>query len=156
MRCTDALIKRKEMIFMKKTAVVYWSGTGNTEAMAKAVLEGMQSAGAEAELLTPDAVDAGKLASFSAVAFGCPAMGSEVLEEMEFEPMFNSCKNSLGGKRVALFGSYGWGDGAWMRSWESDCSDAGVSLACESVICCEAPDDATFDACREMGKLLAE
>ena len=91
---------------MKKTAVVYWSGTGNTEAMAKAVLEGMQSAGAEAELLTPDAVDAGKLAPYSAVAFGCPAMGSEVLEEMEFEPMFNSCKNSLGGKRVALFGSH--------------------------------------------------
>ena len=91
-----------------------------------------------------------------AVAFGCPAMGSEVLEEMEFEPMFDSCKNSLGGKKVALFGSYGWGDGEWMRSWEKNCDDAGVSLACDSIICQEAPDDDTLASCRAMGKTLAE
>ena len=116
---------------MKKTAVIYWSGTGNTEAMANAVLEGM-------------------------IAFGCPAMGSEVLEEMEFQPMFDACKNCLGGKAVALFGSYGWGDGEWMRSWEKDCADAGVNLVCDSVICCEAPDDTALDALRAMGKTLAE
>ena len=101
---------------MKKTAVIYWSGTGNTEAMANAVLEGMKAAGAEATLLTPDQVDASALSDYDAIAFGCPAMGSEVLEESEFEPMFDGCKNSIGGKRVALFGSYGWGDGEWMRS----------------------------------------
>ena len=89
-------------------------------------------------------------------AFGCPAMGSEVLEEMEFQPMFDACKRSLGGKRVALFGSYGWGDGEWMRTWESDCDSAGVNLVCESVICTETPDDAALEACRALGKALAE
>ena len=96
---------------MKKTLVIYWSGTGNTETMAGAVLEGMKAAGADASLLTPDQVTAASLSGVSSVAMGCPAMGSEVLEEMEFQPMFDACKNCLGGKAVALFGSYGWGDG---------------------------------------------
>ena len=139
-----------------KTAVVYWSGTGNTETMAKAVAEGMTAAGAEAVLLTPDKVQPGDLNAYDAIAFGCPAMGSEVLEEMEFQPMFDACKRSLGGKRAALFGSYGWGDGEWMRSWEKDCGDAGLNLVCESVTCCDAPDDAALEACRALGKALAE
>ena len=141
---------------MKKTAVIYWSGTGNTEAMANAVLEGMKSAGAEADLLTPDQVDPAAVSGYAAIAFGCPAMGDETLEEMDFEPMFDACKNRLGGKAVALFGSYGWGDGEWMRSWEKDCADAGINLVCDSVTCCEAPDDAALDALRAMGKTLAE
>ena len=141
---------------MKKTLVIYWSGTGNTEAMANAVLEGMKAAGADASLLTPDQVTAASLSGVSSVAMGCPAMGSEVLEEVDFQPMFDSCKNRLGGTSVALFGSYGWGDGEWMRSWEKDCSDAGVNLVCESVTCCEAPDDAALTACRELGKTLAK
>ena len=140
---------------MKKTAVVYWSSTGNTETMAQAVQEGAKHAGAEAELFTAAEFDGGKMDEFDAVAFGCPAMGSEVLEEMEFQPMFDACKNCLGGKAVALFGSYGWGDGEWMRSWEKDCADAGVNLVCDSVICCEAPDDTALDALRAMGKTLA-
>ena len=123
-----------------KTAVIYWSGTGNTEAMAHAVAE----------------VQPGDLNAYGAIAFGCPAMGSEVLEEMEFQPMFDACKRSLGGKRVALFGSYGWGDGEWMRTWESDCDSAGVNLVCESVICTETPDDAALEACRALGKALVE
>ena len=90
-----------------KTAVIYWSGTGNTEAMARAVAEGMTAAGMEAVLLTPAEVQPGDLNTYDAIAFGCPAMGSEVLEEMEFQPMFDACKHSLGGKRTALFGSYG-------------------------------------------------
>ena len=123
-----------------KTAVIYWSGTGNTEAMARAVAE----------------VAPGDLNAYGAIAFGCPAMGAEVLEEMEFQPMFDACKRGLGGKRVALFGSYGWGDGEWMRTWESDCDSAGVNLVCESVICTETPDDAALEACRALGKALAE
>ena len=83
-------------------------------------------------------------------------MGSEVLEEMEFQPMFDEVKRSLGGKSAALFGSYGWGDGEWMRSWEKDCDDSGIHLVCESVTCCEAPDDAALDACRALGKELAK
>ena len=139
-----------------KTAVVYWSGTGNTEAMAKAVAEGMTAAGAEAALLTSDQASPAALGGYEAIAFGCPAMGSEVLEEMEFQPMFDACKNTLGGKRVALFGSYGWGDGEWMRGWEKDCNDAGINLVCESVTCCDAPDDAALNACRELGKALVK
>ena len=141
---------------MKKTLVIYWSGTGNTEAMAGAVLEGMKAAGADAALLTPDQVTPASLSGVSSVAMGCPAMGSEVLEEMEFQPMFDACKRSLGSKRVALFGSYGWGDGEWMRTWESDCDSAGVNLVCESVICTETPDDAALEACRALGKALVE
>ena len=120
---------------MKKAAVIYWSGTGNTEAMANAVAEGMKSEGAEVSLLSADAVSAADLADLDAVALGCPAMGSEVLEEDVFEPMFSSCKKQFVGKKVALFGSYGWGDGEWMRTWEQDCRGANISLVCESVIC---------------------
>ena len=140
---------------MKKTAVIYWSGTGNTESMANAVLEGMLKNGADAVLLTPDQVDAQSLKDLDAVAMGCPAMGDETLEESEFEPMFEACKSHLAGKDAALFGSYGWGDGEWMRSWEQACRDAGIRLVCESVICCEAPDDTALDACRELGAELS-
>ena len=141
---------------MKKTAVIYWSGTGNTEAMANAVAEGMKEAGAEVTVMTPDQVDANALGGYAAIAFGCPAMGSEVLEELDFQPMFDGCKSRLSGKSVALFGSYGWGDGEWMRSWEKDCENAGLNLVCESVTCCEAPDDAALAACRALGKTLAQ
>ena len=141
---------------MKKTAVVYWSGTGNTEAMAEAVLTGMKDAGADAALYTAAEFSPSKLNELDAVAFGCPAMGAEMLEESEFEPMFNDCKGSLAGKKVALFGSYGWGDGDWMRSWEDDCSASGIKLCCESVICNEAPVAQGLAACRLLGKLLAE
>ena len=140
---------------MKKTAVIYWSGTGNTKQMAEAVLEGMKSAGAEAALLEAAQVDASTFSGVDAVAFGCPAMGSEVLEEMEFEPMFSACKSHLSGKKVALFGSYGWGDGEWMRLWEKRCDDAGMLFACDYVICNEAPDDEAKEACAKLGAALA-
>ena len=139
-----------------KSAVVYWSGTGNTEAMAQAVAEGMTAAGAEAVLLTPDQVQPGDLNAYGAIAFGCPAMGSEVLEEMEFQPMFDACKRSLGGKRVALFGSYGWGDGQWMRDWvERAQGDGAQVFGGEGLICNEAPDDDVQAACRKLGADLA-
>ena len=138
---------------MKKTAVVYWSGTGNTAAMAELVLEGMREAGADASLIECTMVT--DLAAYDAIAFGCPAMGSEQLEDSEFEPMFDGVKKSLGGKAVALFGSYGWGDGEWMRNWEDDCRAAGITLACESVLVNGAPEGADADACKELGKALA-
>ena len=140
---------------MSKIAVIYWSGTGNTEAMAKAVAQGTRGKGAAADLLTPDAVSAAALSAYTGVALGCPAMGAETLEEDEFEPMFQSIKSALAGKKVALFGSYGWGGGEWMRSWEQDCAAAGISLACDSVICNEAPEDDTIDACKALGAALA-
>ena len=141
---------------MKKTAVVFWSGTGNTESMANAVLEGMKAAGAEAELFTSEQADAAKLALFDAIAFGCPAMGAEELEETEFAPMFDAVKGSLSGKDAALFGSYGWGDGEWMRSWEERCADDGMARAAESVICQETPDEDVLNQCRDLGAALVQ
>ncbi len=136
-------------------AVVYWSGTGNTAAMAEAVAKGARQKGAAAALLTADAFDAAQVDRYDAIAFGCPAMGAEELEDTEFLPMFESCESKLSGKRIALFGSYGWGGGDWMRSWEDSCRGDGAILACDSVICCEAPDDEALAACAALGAALA-
>ena len=140
---------------MSKVAVVYWSSTGNTEAMANEVAEGAKSAGAEAEVFTPDTFSADKMDAYDAVAFGCPAMGAEELEDTEFEPMFKACEAKLSGKKIALFGSYGWGDGEWMRNWDETCRNDGAVMACDFVICNEAPDDEAIDACKALGKALA-
>ena len=136
---------------MNKIAVIYWSGTGNTEAMAKAVMNG---AGVSAQLFAVSDFDEGKLDAFDAFALGCPAMGSESLEDGEFEPFFEAIKDKLAGKNVALFGSYGWGDGEWMRSWEESCADAGIRLAADSVICNDTPDDEALEACEALGAAL--
>ena len=141
---------------MKKTAVIYWSGTGNTEAMADLVANAAAAAGASVDKFTASEFNTSSAGDYTGFALGCPAMGAEQLEESEFEPMFAGLEGSLNGKKVALFGSYGWGDGEWMRSWEKDCADAGINLVCDSVTCCEAPDDAALDALRAMGKTLAE
>ena len=141
---------------MRKVAVVYWSGTGNTEAMAAAVAEGIREKGAEAALFTAAEFDASMVDDFDAIAFGCPSMGAEQLEESEFEPMFSACEPKLQGKKIALFGSYGWGDGEWMRNWEETCAADGAVLACESVICNDAPDDDAEAACRSLGAALTE
>lgn len=138
-----------------KVAVVYWSGTGNTEAMAQAVVEGAQKVGAETELFSATEFDRDKMDLFDAVAFGCPAMGAEELEDGEFAPMFEGCESKLSGKKIALFGSYGWGDGEWMRTWEDTCQSKGAALACDSVICQETPDDDALTACRQLGEALA-
>lgn len=141
---------------MSKLAVVYWTGTGNTEQMAAEVAAGAREKGAEAEVLYCSAFDAADAAKYDAFAFGCPAMGAEVLEEDEFQPLFDACKPALSGKKIALFGSYGWGDGEWMRTWEEDCGAAGINRVSDSVICCEAPDDEALAACRALGRKLVE
>ena len=96
---------------MSKVAVVYWSGTGNTEAMAEAVADGIREKGGEAVILTAGEFDRSMIEDYDSIAFGCPSMGDEELEESEFAPMFESCEPDLAGKKIALFGSYGWGDG---------------------------------------------
>lgn len=140
---------------MSKVAVVYWSQTGNTESMANAVAEGAKSAGAEATLITAGDFNESDAAQYDAIAFGCPSMGVEVLEEAEFQPMWDAVKGSLSGKKVALFGSYGWGDGEWMRNWEADCNSEGIDLAFESVMANETPGDDDVEKCMELGKALA-
>ena len=139
---------------MSKVAVVYWSGTGNTEAMANKVAEGAKAAGAEVEVISADDFDGTDISTFDGVAFGCPAMGDEELEDSVFQPVFEACEAKLAGKKVALFGSYGWGDGEWMRSWEEKCQNDGVALAVDSVICNEDPDDEAQAACIELGKAI--
>lgn len=140
---------------MSKVAVVFWSGTGNTEAMADAVAQGARGAGASVDVLGPSDFNATKVAAYDGIAFGCPAMGAEVLEEDEFEPMFADVKGALSGKPIALFGSYGWGDGEWMRDWEDDCKAAGANLVVEPVMANEAPDDEALAACKALGAALA-
>ena len=141
---------------MSKISVVYWSQTGNTQAMAEAVGAGITKAGKEADVVEVSGASMEDLKAAKVFALGCPAMGAEVLEEMEMEPFVEEVEGFAQGKTIALFGSYGWGDGQWMRDWEKDCDDAGIQLVCESVICCETPDDAVLEACRAMGKVLAE
>ena len=138
-----------------KTAVVFWSGTGNTEAMANAVADGMKEKVAEVSVLGPAEFTADKVAEFDAIAFGCPAMGNEVLEESEFDPMFTGIDSALKDKKIALFGSFGWGDGEWMRNWEDRCKAAGANLVCESVMVNDAPDSDGVENCKKLGAALA-
>ena len=140
---------------MAKIAVVFWSGTGNTEAMANEVLAGAKEAGAEVSIFTAAEFSADKVDEFDAIAFGCPSMGSEELEDGEFAPMFSDCESKLSGKKVGLFGSYGWGDGEWMRNWQEQVTGDGANLVSDGVICNEAPDDEAAENCRNLGKALA-
>ena len=140
---------------MSKIAVVYWSGTGNTEGMANLVADGAKAAGAEVDTFTAADFSADKLADYDAIALGCPAMGSEVLEEEEFQPMYDSIRGGLSGKKVGLFGSYGWGGGEWMTTWADDCKAAGCNLVAEPVMANGAAEGDDADACTALGAALA-
>ena len=139
---------------MSKIAVIYWSGTGNTEAMADLVATAASAAGAAVDKLTAAEFNVATAGDYTGFALGCPAMGAEQLEESEFEPMYQSLRGALSGKPVGLFGSYGWGDGEWMRTWEEDCLAAGALLACDSVICQDDPDADAIAACQKLAEAL--
>ena len=136
---------------MSQSAVIYWSGTGNTKAMAESIVQGMQEAGATVDLLEVSAAPA-DLSAYDKLAFGCPSMGAETLEDASFDPYFTSVEGQLSGKKVALFGSYGWGDGEWMRNWVARANAAGAQLLDEGLICQDAPDAET---CAAQGKKFA-
>ena len=140
---------------MSKVAVVYWSGTGNTEAMADLIAEGVREAGGTADVIECSQFGPDQLDDFDAFAFGCPAMGAEVLEESEFEPFFTELEGRLSGKKVVLFGSYGWGDGQWMRDWADRLAASGAAASGEPLIVNEAPDDDGLAQCRALGAALA-
>jgi len=138
-------------------SVVYWSGTGNTEAMANAVAEGITEAGGEAKLIPVSEANVDELATESAFALGCPSMGVEVLEEEEMEPFVEALEGKVGGKNILLFGSYGWGDGEWMRNWVERMKNAGAFMVEEEgIIANDAPDDETIEACKAGGKALVK
>lgn len=137
--------------------VVYWSQGGNTQAMADAVAEGIRNAGKEAEVIDMDGYSADELAKEAVYALGCPAMGDEVLEETIVEPFVSDLESSMSGKKIALFGSYGWGDGQWMRDWVERTQKAGAEvIGGEGVIANETPDDDALEACRKLGAAMAE
>ena len=140
---------------MSKVSIVYWTQGGNTQAMAEAIGEGVTAAGGEADVVFVSDANIADLKAEGAFALGCPAMGAEVLEEMEMEPFVQDVERFANGKKIALFGSYGWGDGEWMRNWEESCKEAGANLVCDSVICQETPDDEALSACRSLGEALA-
>lgn len=138
---------------MSKIAIVYWSGTGNTKAMADLIQEG---AGNAADMFESAQFSKDKAAEYDAIAFGCPSMGAEELEESEFAPMFDAVESVLSGKKIALFGSYGWGDGEWMRTWQARCEQSGFNLIQDGLICCGAPAGKPAEDCQDLGAALAK
>lgn len=138
-----------------KLAIVYWSATGNTEAMADAVEAGAKAAGAQVDKYEASEFNSSKLGDYDSIALGCPAMGTEELEDTEFQPMFDDIKNSLSGKKTGLFGSYDWGDGEWMRTWQSECEDLGINLVSDGVIANNEPNEEAIANCEALGKALA-
>ena len=134
-----------------KIAVVYWSGTGNTEAMAKCIEVGALGAGAEVDLFQCSSFTKDLVEDYDAFAFGCSACGSEELDEAEFVPMWDSVKDSLGDKKVVLFGSYGWGGGEWLETWKSN---HGALNIVDEYACEEAPEGEAFTRCEELGRTL--
>lgn len=137
-----------------KIAIIYWSGTGNTEIMAQNVKKGVENAGGNAELFSVSGFDSSSIDNYSKLALGCPAMGDEVLEESEFQPFYDSIRGNLSGKKVALFGSYDWGDGEWMRIWQDDVNSAGASLVKDGLIANLTPDDTAVNECVGLGEAL--
>ena len=141
---------------MSKIVVAYWSQTGNTEAMANAIGEGIAAAGAEAQVVSVSDIAAAQLENEPVFALGCPAMGAEVLEEDEMEPFVAEVEKFAAGKKIAIFGSYGWGDGEWMRDWEERMTNAGATLiGGEGLIINEMPDAVGITMCVEFGKSIA-
>ena len=142
---------------MSKIIVAYWSQSGNTKAMAEAVGEGIIKAGKEAAVMDISEVSMDDLKAVKAFAMGCPAMGAEVLEEGEMEPFVSEVEGFAAGKKIALFGSYGWGDGEWMRDWVERMEQAGAVVlnGGEGVIAQEAPGDEEIEECNKLGEELA-
>lgn len=141
---------------MKKVAIVYWSGTGNTRKMADLIAEGAVSEGAEVELFECNSFSESMIPNYDVIAFGCACMGCEELEDEEFLPMFEACKSELVGKEVALFGSYGWGGGEYMTSWEEECKGLGMNLIQPGCAVNELPAGETEIQCIEFGKAIAK
>ena len=142
---------------MSKVSIVYWSGTGNTEAMANMIAEGVKEAGKEADVLPVSIASVADLQAASAFALGCPSMGVEQLEEAEMEPFMCELESGISGKQVGLFGSYGWGDGEWMRDWAERMKNAGaVLLREEGIITNDAPEDDMLEELKAAGQELAQ
>lgn len=136
---------------MEKILIIFWSGTGNTAIMAEEIAKGIKEANKDTDIFTVDQWK-GNITDYTKIAFGCSAMGDEVLEESEFEPFFESIENNLNSKKIALFGSYGWGDGQWMRAWTKRLEDKGITIYDEGLIINGTPDTEGQNQCQQFGK----
>ena len=135
--------------------VVFWTQSGNTYAMAQAIAEGILEAGREVNVVPVGSASIEQLKNDQVMALGCPSMGAEVLEETEMEPFITELEGYIAGKTIALFGSYGWGDGEWMRNWVERMTAAGATvLNGEGIICREMPDEDALEACKNLGRQL--
>lgn len=141
---------------MKEIMIAYWSGTGNTAAMAAILGKGIQDGGATAKVVSVEDIKADDLKDYPVFALGCPSMGNETLEETYMEDFVTEVESFASGKKIGLFGSYGWGDGEWMRNWEETCTGDGAILVCDSVICNNAPDDDAVAECSALGAALTK
>lgn len=141
---------------MSKAVIAYWSGTGNTRAMAQAIAKGLRDAGTEADAFPVSDTTAAEVASYDNILLGCPSMNGELLEEREFEPFFLELRTKLSGKRVGLFGSFGWGDGEWMRNWQDHVLLAGARLFEDGLVLNEAPDARGIKICEAFGRRFAQ
>lgn len=134
--------------------IIYWSGTGNTERMAELIKEGIVQAGKSAELINVSDVNVYEVLKDEILILGCPAMGDEVLEESEFEPFIEEISSKISGKKVALFGSYGWGDGQWMRDFEERMINYGCTII-DSPLIIQNDPDGSEEECIDFGKKIA-
>lgn len=142
---------------MANIKIVFWTGTGNTETMAEAIAEGIESAGSVAEVVNVADTTADECKDLSYIILGCPAMGNEELEESEFAPFFEELLPSLAGKKVALFGSYSWAEGEWMDTWSQTCLDNNVDLFDgHGLIAFDDPEEEDLAKCRDLGKRFAQ
>ncbi len=140
---------------MSKVNIIYWTGTGNTESMANLIAEGAKEKGADVNLINVSSASEADVKDADVVALGSPAMGAEVIEEAEMEPFVESISGAVSGKKIALFGSYGWGDGEWMRSWVERMEGYGANLVNDGLIVNEAPEGESEEECKNLGKELA-
>ncbi|AKA68053.1 flavodoxin [Clostridium scatologenes] len=140
---------------MKNVVIIYWSGTGNTEAMATGVMDGAKSENVNVRLLNVGEAKVEDVLKADAVALGCPSMGSEQLEESEMEPFIESISDAIEGKDTALFGSYGWGNGEWMTDWQERMESYGARVIEDGFIINNEPDEDGIKKCKELGELLA-
>lgn len=138
---------------MKNVTVIYWSGTGNTKAMAEAIAQG---AGNDSKLIVVDDATTEDIKNAQAIALGCPAMGAEVLEEASMEPFIEDIKGVISGKPIGLFGSYDWGDGQWMNDWVERMEGYGANVINEGLMIHLTPDDEGLEQCKDLGKNLAK
>lgn len=140
---------------MKKISIIYWSGTGNTEAMAKGIKKGAEGENTNVKLINVGDASVDDVLNADLVVLGCPAMGDEQLEESEMEPFIESISEAVKGKGVVLFGSYGWGSGDWMDNWQEQMEGFGANLVEESLMINNEPDDEGIKQCEKLGEKIA-